>query len=307
VPELPEVETIARFLRPLVVGQRVQAVIRLDPRMVKHSPLAADDIRRALTGSPISGVRRRGKFLLLAVPGGAALVLHLGMSGRLLWQPATAPWPAHTHLVLRLAGGELRLADPRRFGRVAWTASHRRFGQGWLGPDPLSPRLSAQALARRLAGRRAAIKAVLLDQAVLAGVGNIYADEALHIGRVHPATPAASLDHQAAARILRGLRRALKTAIAHGGTSFSDFVDALGHPGRHQDYLRVYGRAGQPCPRCGAPVARMTVAGRSSHFCPRCQPAPAAAGGNPRHPESGADPRAGKGEMDRHATVGATV
>ncbi|MBX5466413.1 MAG: bifunctional DNA-formamidopyrimidine glycosylase/DNA-(apurinic or apyrimidinic site) lyase [Firmicutes bacterium] len=273
MPELPEVETIRRYLDQILAGRRIDQVVHLDPRMVRGGAGRAETIVRRVTGAVVRRVGRRGKYLWMALtrPGGY-LVIHLGMSGRLTWEADPAePWRPHTHLVLSVAGGgHLRLADPRRFGRVDW-APDRTGLEAQLGVEPLGRAFTAAYLAERLAGRRAPIKALLLDQRIVAGLGNIYADEALFLCRVHPATPGGRLVEPELHQLVRAVRTVLRRSLRHRGTSFSDYVDALGHPGEHQHHLAVYGRGGQPCPRCGAPVAVLEVGGRSSHFCPRCQ------------------------------------
>ncbi|CAB1128636.1 Formamidopyrimidine-DNA glycosylase [Candidatus Hydrogenisulfobacillus filiaventi] len=277
MPELPEVETIRAYLDPALRGRRIRAVLHLDPRMLKPVGgwgTSVPALRRVLTGACIRAVERRGKFLTLPLEVGGRLVLHLGMSGRLvLTGPGTAPLP-HTHLVLEVAGaGELHLTDPRRFGRIGWLpAQAPEIGAVLgLGPEPLGDGWDAGVLARRLAGRRAPLKALLLDQRVVAGLGNIYSDEALFEARLAPDRPGGDLTPDEVGRLARAVVTVLQRSLAHGGTSFSDYVDALGHPGRNQEYLQVYGRAGKPCPACGSLVASRSVGGRTAHFCPACQ------------------------------------
>lgn len=277
MPELPEVETIRTYLDPALRGRHIRSVVRLDARMVKAVGtwrVTPGELAALLPGAVVSGVHRRGKFLVLVLGASGRLVLRLGMSGQLvLAAPGSGPVP-HTHLILHLEGDqELRLSDPRRFGRIGWlppgapdlgTILH-------LGPEPLEAGWDGSGLLARLAGRRAPLKALLLDQRVVAGLGNIYTDEALFRARLAPWRPGGSLEAEEADRLARAVVESLNLSLAHGGTSFSDYVDALGHPGRNQDYLKVYGRAGLPCPECGTPIATRTVGGRTSHFCPACQ------------------------------------
>lgn len=272
MPELPEVETIRRYLESAIVGKSVVAVPHLDERMVKRSPLAAGDIRQRLTGQVFDTMTRKGKFLFLGLASGDALLVHLGMSGRLVVDSPDAPLRAHTHLIVSLGESEVRLSDPRRFGRIAWVpvGSPER---GSMGIEPLSPAFGGEALLTIFKGRKVAVKTALLNQTLVAGLGNIYADEALYDAKIHPLRSAGGLDVTEAKRLVRAIKKVLRASIAHRGTSFSDYVDALGHPGENQDYLAVYGREGAPCRRCGQGIARLVIGGRSSHYCPTCQPA----------------------------------
>ncbi|PSR20434.1 MAG: bifunctional DNA-formamidopyrimidine glycosylase/DNA-(apurinic or apyrimidinic site) lyase [Sulfobacillus acidophilus] len=271
MPELPEVETIRRYLNASLPHWQVQAVVHLDERMVKHSPVGPEEIRDRLTGATFTRVERMGKFLLLSMSTNGALLLHLGMSGRLVLEDSVVPRQRHTHLVLDLGSRELRLVDPRRFGRIAWAT--RPYSQSLhLGVDPLSRRFSGQVLYQLLAGRTTAIKTALLNQQLVAGIGNIYADEALYAARIHPARVAGHLTREEVDRLARAIRKVLRVSLAHRGTSFSDYVDALGHPGANQYYLNVYGREQLACRRCKNLIQREVLGGRSSHFCPRCQP-----------------------------------
>ncbi|MCY0897762.1 MAG: bifunctional DNA-formamidopyrimidine glycosylase/DNA-(apurinic or apyrimidinic site) lyase [Firmicutes bacterium] len=271
MPELPEVETIRRYLAEVLPGEQIYAVPHLDPRMVKGSLMGAQDIARRLVGARFLEVERRGKFLLLPMSSGGTLLFHLGMSGRLLLVHPNDPLFKHTHVRLVLEHAELRLVDPRRFGRVAWVNQDNDGLQ--LGLEPLSSAFCTGTLAKLFEGRRASIKHVLLDQRCVAGLGNIYADEALFWARIHPMTAAGSLSRAEITRLVRAVKRVLRQSLIHRGTSFSDYVDALGHPGDNQQFLSVYGREGDACIRCRrGTIARQVVAGRSSHFCPVCQP-----------------------------------
>ena len=271
MPELPEVETIARDLAAAVVGATVSAV--WGSGLGLHLGRAVDlgGVRRVTAGRRIRAVRRKGKYLLLDFEPGAGVVVHLGMSGRLRVEPAGAPRAAHTHVALALDDGrELRFVDPRRFGWVAPGAPlDARPELLALGPDPLSE-LDAGELARRLAGARAPIKAFLLDQRRVAGLGNIYVSEALHRARIHPASAAGRLLAQAPT-LLAAIRAALEQGIRNRGTTLRDYVDASGTPGNNAAALLVYGRAGQPCPTCGAPIRRTVDGGRATYFCGACQ------------------------------------
>jgi len=270
MPELPEVETIRRYLREILTDQTVSAVLHLDERMIKDPVMPGEMLRTGLIGQRVSNIVRRGKYLFIRWQSRAHLVIHLGMSGRLTWHAPTDPVASHTHLRLRFDTGELRLVDPRRFGRIGWRSPGEPLKPG-LGVEPLSRQFTPAWLYRRIQGRRQPMKTVLLDQTVIAGLGNIYADEALYRAGIHPLAQPVALDEAAIGRLVGEIQRVLKRAIRHRGTSFSDYVDALGHPGQNQHYLAVYGRTGKPCPTCHTPIERMVIQGRSSHFCPACQ------------------------------------
>jgi formamidopyrimidine-DNA glycosylase len=286
MPELPEVETIARDLAASIIGAQIESV--WGSGFGLHLGRAVDlaGIRRITTGRRILAVRRKGKYLLLEVAGGPegkdhgaraeagprpGIVVHLGMSGRLRVEAAGAQRAPHTHVVLVLSDGrELRFVDARRFGWMAPGAPvEGRPELAELGPDPLSE-LDEAELSRRLAGVRAPIKAFLLDQRRVAGLGNIYVSEALHRAGIHPTTPAGRVRARAGA-LLDGIRAALELGISNRGTTVRDYVDARGASGNNAAALRVYGRAGEPCPVCRAPVRRRVDAGRSTFFCPDCQ------------------------------------
>ncbi len=280
MPELPEVETVARGLRVSLPGRRIVAV-RLGKTDFIDDPAA---LERDLPGTQIESIARYGKFLLLRLgPGNGAgrrccLVVHLGMTGQLAWRRAEEPVARHTHALFLLDDGrELRYTDIRRFGRLALVpeAELERF-LGGLGLDPLEA--TEEEFRRRLAGRRARIKALLLDQHVLRGMGNIYADESLWRARIHPARHAAQLSAEQAARLYRAIREVLNTAIRLRGSSVSNYLDVEGRRGEYQRRHRVYRREGEGCFRCGERIRRVIVAGRSSYFCPRCQRAPGRAG-----------------------------
>jgi formamidopyrimidine-DNA glycosylase len=284
MPELPEVETIARGLRQTILGRRILSV-RLGKTDFIDDPSALEDF---LPGKLIEAVDRYGKFMLLrlSAPNAtgrsveneetspAALLVHLGMTGHLAPSTARKPCEKHTHVCLLLDdGSELRYSDARRFGRIAYLTEVplARELEGF-GADPLEVR--ADEFAMRIGSRRARIKALLLDQSVLRGVGNIYADESLWRAKIHPARLGIKLPSKQLEALRRVLREILEKAIVLRGSSISDFVDAAGEPGEYQLHHRVYGREGQGCCRCGTPVRRAILAGRSSYFCPRCQPAP---------------------------------
>lgn len=269
MPELPEVESTVRRLRPDVTGRRIEGVLMRWRRSVAGPSPAA--FRRGCTGSYISGVERRGKFLVftLCAPHSATplryLLIHLRMSGRLRVLPRAQGAVKHTRAVFLLEGGvQLRFDDPRKFGRLHLVRDAREV-VGELGPEPLDPRFDAAAMQAIMAGRSARIKTVLLNQRLLAGVGNIYADEALWRAGIHPVRKASSLDAEELRALHRSLRRVLRAAIAVQGTDAGDGVVC----GDYQP--EVYGREGEPCLRCRTPIEKIVVAQRGTHVCPKCQ------------------------------------
>ena len=271
MPELPEVETIVRDLRQSLIG-RVLGRTRAIRKDIIHG--AAEPIEQVLPGRRIENITRRAKRIVFELDGPTRMVVHLGMSGRLLLMPTRRAVAKHTHLriAIRGVGLELRFVDPRRFGGV-WLVSEKEgptVGRvlGPLGPEPLD--LSPARFARLLRRRRQ-IKALLLDQRMIAGMGNIYCDEALHGAQVHPVTAAETLNDSEAKRLLRVIKSTLNKAIRLNGSTMMDYRRANGDPGSFQNYHRVYQRAGQPCKKCGTQIERITVAGRSSFFCPACQ------------------------------------
>ncbi len=276
MPELPEVETVVRGLQLSVVGRRVLS-LRLGKTDFIDDPAA---IERLVPGTRIASIKRYGKFLVFELhPASAAeihhdLLIHLGMTGQLTSRRPEEPVAPHTHVFFSLDDGtELRYTDVRRFGRFAITAkSEREKILGALGLDPLEA--SEEEFRRGLSGRRARIKALLLDQSFLRGMGNIYTDESLWRARIHPMRLAASLKRDEVRRLYRAVRHVLEEAIRLRGSSVSDYVDSNGVEGEFQLRHRVYQRNGKGCFRCGAKIRRVIVAGRSSHFCPRCQRAP---------------------------------
>ncbi|HPF37545.1 MAG TPA: bifunctional DNA-formamidopyrimidine glycosylase/DNA-(apurinic or apyrimidinic site) lyase [Phycisphaerae bacterium] len=271
MPELPEVESIARTLRERIAGRRIASVRVARPDFVRQG---AGAIRKSLTGDRVAAVQRVGKRLWIELESGAACLVHLGMSGRLTIEPADAPTLPHTHLSLRLEGeaGDVRLRDPRRFGGVWFFPEGRVAGDNQLerlGPDALD--ISTRAFVQLCHGRRP-IKSLLLDQRSIAGIGNIYADEALFDARIHPTTLADDLAIDDQRRLAVSVRRVLRKAVNYGGSTLRDYVRADGTSGEFQKLHRVYGRDGQPCWRCRADIQRIVVAQRSTHFCPTCQP-----------------------------------
>lgn len=272
MPELPEVETVRRSLAP-IVGAKILAVwdSAKGLHMQKKPPRAK---LKKLVGATLTAVRRHGKYLLLDTDGPLTLLVHLGMTGRVLIQQKSAPTPKHTHVVLDLGLRELRFADARRFGQIdvlerAKERSHAALAS--LGPDPIVHGIDVKAFAERAKGKKATLKAFLLDQTVLAGVGNIYASEALWRAQLRPTTRAHRLTADSAARLAAAIDETLRNALDNGGTTFSDFIAADGAEGYNEDYLWVYGRAGEPCLRCKTLIKRAVHQGRVTYYCPTCQ------------------------------------
>jgi len=278
VPELPEVETIVRDLRPHLRGARVAEVRLGHPSVIRHPDPAA--FAAGLAEARLGTIRRRGKFMLLDLAGprltaGSVLVVHLGMSGTLcLADPAEAE-RRHTHLRLRLdRGRELRFVDPRRFGRLLLgrPAELQRLGRlPRLGREPLGPAFAADWWAGVLHASRRPLKALLLDQAIVSGCGNIYADEALFLARLRPGRRADRCTAAQAEALRRALPIVLRAAIRSRGSSIADYRDGFGARGQAHESLFVYGRGGLPCVRCGAVLRRAVVAGRTTVSCPGCQ------------------------------------
>ncbi|RDV83555.1 DNA-formamidopyrimidine glycosylase [Ammonifex thiophilus] len=268
MPELPEVETIRRQLVEKVVGARIKKVeVRL-AKVMKNSTSGTE----LLEGKAITGVFRRGKWLWLALEGDWALAFHLGMTGQLVWE-GKGELPPHTHLLIELDRGRLRFTDFRQFGRVRLGKSKeiRDYLEEKLGPEPLSPIFSASYLENVLAKSRRPVKALLLDQKAVAGLGNIYTDEALFLAGIDPRRPACTLAEDEVKKLHEAIQKVLAEGIAHRGTSIRNYVDATGVAGEHGLFLHVYGRGGQPCLRCGTLIKKIKLCGRGTHFCPHCQ------------------------------------
>jgi len=279
MPELPEVETTVRQIRPLLVGQRIGDVrVRWAGSIVGRQVAG---LRRALIGSRIERVWRRGKFFVFdlchELRGRSYLVGHLRMSGRLWIESEGRPHDRHARVEIVLEGDQrLVFADVRKFGRLCLTQRPNEI-LGCLGPEPLTPDFTRAWLARALSGRRRQIKPLLLDQTFLAGLGNIYTDEALFRARIHPLRLAHDVAPAASQRLTKSIRQVLAAAIRREGSSFDSYYRTPeGRSGRYQERLLVYGRTGQPCRRCGTTIQRIVVAQRGTHVCPRCQPTPPA-------------------------------
>lgn len=270
MPELPEVETIRRCIKPHLVGHTFTGVIVRNPSLRWPVP---DDLGSRLHGQTVHAVQRRGKYLLLACDNGT-LIVHLGMSGQLLVRESGTPPAKHDHVDLLLSNGKiLRLNDSRRFGAVLWTAGEpsRHPLLADLGPEPLDRGFSAGYLYRCSRQRRLAVKMFVMDSHVVVGIGNIYANEALFAAGIHPARPAAAISRQRYGRLCQAIREVLTDAIAQGGTTVRDFCDSSGNAGHFQVRLRVYDRAEQPCFNCGSPIRLTRLGQRATYFCPHCQ------------------------------------
>jgi formamidopyrimidine-DNA glycosylase len=273
MPELPEVEYVARQLREALVGTRILRVEVFWPRAV--SRITPDEFTARLAGRRVLAVGRRAKYLVVTLESGESLVIHRRMSGNLRLARADETSP-YTRVALTLSNGRrLLFTDPRKFGRMTVAAPEELVALfAKIGPEPLDIEFTPDMLAERLSGRARSIKAVLLDQAVVAGLGNIYADEALFRARVNPLRPAATLTQDEIVALHDGIQEALTVGIAHGGTTFGRHRGLYDEPGSNLEHVQVYRRTGQPCPRCGAAITRIRIAQRSAHFCPECQPVP---------------------------------
>lgn len=272
MPELPEVETVARELRPLLIGRQVASARVLWPRTIAEPAPEAFVARMA--GQSFADVGRRGKYVVCALASGEAFLVHLRMTGRLKVVGPDSPALAGPHLRAWLQftdGDALAFSDPRKFGRI-WLTDDVMRVVGKLGPEPLAWDFTPELLAQRLRGRWGTMKALLLDQTVVAGLGNIYADEALFIAGLHPLRAGAGLTDAEIGRLHEAIRQVLIEAIGERGTTLRDYRPPYGAEGAYQNHLRVYQQTDRPCPRCGAPIHRIRVTQRSTHFCPQCQP-----------------------------------
>jgi formamidopyrimidine-DNA glycosylase len=276
VPELPEVETVRASLEPAVVGRRFERVEIVDPRVTR--PLDPDEVAAELHGEVVHALERRGKYLVFRFRSGRVLLIHLRMTGSLRHhRNGGLEDDPHRRAVVTLDdGSDVTYRDVRRFGTwlLLEPGDEVPYLTQRLGEEPLGQGFTTNSLAGRLEGRRAPVKAALLDQRAAAGMGNIYADEALWRAKIHPLTPAGALTQADVRRLHRAIKDALRAGIARQGTTLRDYRTPNGESGSMQEALRVYGRDGEPCPRCGTEIAKTRVAGRGTWFCPHCQPAP---------------------------------
>ncbi|CCO07282.1 bifunctional DNA-formamidopyrimidine glycosylase/DNA-(apurinic or apyrimidinic site) lyase [Desulforamulus hydrothermalis] len=274
MPELPEVETVVRTLEEKLCGLVITDVELFKPEVIRFPK--PDQFIEQITGKQFQKkLGRRGKYLLLHLSDHLTLVVHLRMTGRLVYCEADQPLIKHTHVIFRLSNGKhLRFADTRRFGRLLLTSTEEVYGLPGirdLGPEPLDQEFTREFFKKELRRRRSRIKPLLLDQCFMAGLGNIYADEALFRAKIHPERLAPELSSREVANLHRAIVEVIASGIEHRGTSFRDYVDGEGQAGSYQHHLKVYNRAGLPCSRCGKPIERIKVAGRSSYYCPACQ------------------------------------
>lgn len=264
MPELPEVQTVVNTLQPRIVGGRIDAV-RLLRADVVHP--AGTDLPRRLHRRTIASIERRAKRIVVTLDDENRLYFHLGMTGRMTLEPPGGPVLPHTHLILSIAGTEVRFRDPRRFGGVFWVGMGRCDEN--IGPEPLA--LRPRQLHDRLSRTTRAVKNALLDQTLIAGLGNIYVDESLFQARIHPLTRGCDLSFGRIAALNRAIKAVLRRALRHRGSTLRDYADANGQAGEFQKLHRVYARENLPCRNCRTRIQRIVLGGRSTHFCPRCQ------------------------------------
>lgn len=273
MPELPEVETIKQTLRAKLTGLSFTAVRIFLPGVIRTPP--ADQFEKMIAGAKIMKLGRRGKYLLFQLSKELTLVIHLRMTGRLLYHAAGEPAPKYTHVIFYLDNGdEMRFADMRRFGRL-WLVPESKLvelaGFKNLGIEPLDQMFTRDFLKKEMRRRHTRIKPLLLDQSFIAGLGNIYADEVLYRAGINPERSSNTLTPREITRLFHAIRTVLQEGIKHKGATVRDYVDADGREGGYQDLLKVYKKAGQPCPRCGKIIEKKKIGGRSSYYCPRCQ------------------------------------
>ncbi len=276
MPELPEVESVRRDLvRRRLKGARVVRVRTSGKPLRMNTPVPTAVLGKAARGRRITGVSRLGKYLLVEIDGPLSVMVHLGMTGNLLIVPRHRPWAPHTHVVFELDDGrDVRFVDPRRFGMVDTVTRGRErehAALAELGPDPIAEGIPDGHLWERARGKSAKVKTFILDQRVVAGVGNIYASEVLWLARISPRRKAGKLGAEDARAVAVAIDEVLRFAIDNGGTTLRDFVDAGGEPGSNGEFLLVYGRDGTPCLRCRTTIRRQVDQGRATYFCPTCQ------------------------------------
>ena len=269
MPELPEVETIVRGLQEPIVGRQFTGVRVGWENLIARPPV--EEFKQALIGQRILGLKRRGKYLVFALSGEGSLIIHLRMTGRLSIKNPSEELDKHDHLNFELDDGrELRFNNVRKLGRVYLVEDEDEI-VGKLGPEPLDGDFTPADLDALLSARRGMIKPLLLNQRFIAGIGNIYTDEALFAARIHPERKADTLTAGEIERLYHAIRQVLTQGIRNQGTTFSDYRDAEGREGSNQEHLRVFRRVGHPCLHCGMPIERTVVGGRGTYFCPRCQ------------------------------------
>lgn len=273
MPELPEVETIKNSLIPTIIGQKInQVIINYNGNIRQPEPLV---FQKLLEGKVFLDLQRRGKYLLFFLSGDLAMVVHLRMTGQFHYLKRKEPIKKHTHLIFCLSHkNELRYVDPRKFGTfdlIPQADLHTLKGLKDLGPEPLSSDFTSTGLKEALQNKKRPIKSLLLDQKIIAGIGNIYADEILFHAQIHPETNCGKLTHEQIQRLYQGIVQVLTLGITHRGTSIRDYVDGEQEQGGFQNFLQVYGRGGEPCSRCGAVIIKGKMMGRGTHYCSICQ------------------------------------
>lgn len=272
MPELPEVETVRRSLAQVLVGRHIIGCPHLTWQRTIAAP-TPDQFCTLLQNRPILAVDRRAKYVIIRLDRDEALVIHLRMTGQLTVQPSNAVPDKHTHVVFDLDDGRhLQFRDARKFGRV-WLLDREGLAvlDRKLGPEPLDDALTSAEFALLLRRRKGALKPLLLNQQLIAGLGNIYVDEALWLAHLHPLRTVPSLSNDEVEALFHAIQSVLRGGIEHRGTTFGQYRDGLGEPGGNQHHLNVYGRMAQPCPRCGTPIEKVVVAQRGTHICPQCQ------------------------------------
>lgn len=274
MPELPEVETMVRDLSSRVIGRTIVAIAAPFQGSVVWPSF--DEFEWRVRPRRITGISRRGKFANFELDSGDLLIVHRGMSGSLLWRDRSDPMESHVRLLFQLDdGAQLRFNDPRKFGKVYVmdpTGAERDLPWAHMGPEPLNGTFSCRHLQQSLQRRTGLIKPLLLGQRLVVGLGNIYVDEALHLSRIHPARRANTLTPGEIKRLHVAIGAVLRAAVEGRGTTFSSYMDIDGRAGGYKESLRVFGKQGTGCPRCGIPIVKMVVGGRGTHICPRCQP-----------------------------------
>lgn len=273
MPELPEVETVRRVLEPQVKGRKITGITIAQPKIIAHP--GADAFAAAVAGSTIVSMGRRGKYLAVVLDDGGKIVLHLRMTGHLLVTPDDFPEQKHTYLVLQLEGDEqVRYIDPRRFGRFWYVGPDEDdvfTGMDKLGPEPLDDSLTGEYLKRKLGKRTKAIKEMLHDQTIVAGIGNIYSDEILFAARIRPDTRCSALSTRTWNRLAEEIRNTIGWGIAVNEMTAEEYLEGKGEVFHNMPLIKVYGHEGAPCPRCGHAIKRVEIGGRGSYYCPACQ------------------------------------
>ncbi|MFN2187734.1 MAG: DNA-formamidopyrimidine glycosylase [Candidatus Promineifilaceae bacterium] len=269
MPELPEVETVVRSLRQRLIAKTIQDVENQWPRQLATHDIRA--LREQIAGTRIKTIHRRGKYIVFGLDSDDWLIIHLKMTGQLLIQKDQDALDNHVHTIFQLSDGEqLRFHDVRKFGRVYLTSDSSEI-LGALGPEPLDSSFTAPSLHKMLSGRKRIIKPLLLDQEFIAGIGNIYADEALHLAQISPRRNSAAITLAEAKRLHAGIVSTLQSAIDLGGATINDYRQPDGSEGEMQNTLRAYGREGEPCLRCSGVITRIVLGSRSTYYCPNCQ------------------------------------